>query len=152
MPFSKLSSYSFLSHISLQMALLISVIKTCATKPQWKDVPLPEGRTIRAAQQMYDKMVSSSKGVKLASSEDVPDSPRRGRNAGGKGATNGKKRKAASDSDEDEEQHGKAGRGTKKAKAGVQVVVKKAPVEEIGDFDEIVKHEQMESDAQEEGV
>lgn len=62
------------SHADLnQIALLVSIIRSSTkTTPDWKNVALPEGRTLGTSQKIYGHLVKDSEEVKMASGDAIP--------------------------------------------------------------------------------
>lgn len=109
--------------LSLQVAVLLSIIRTNDAQPKWKELSLPVGRTVGATQKMYAKLLESADNVPMNSCDNVPAArkmgPRGGKtNAGrggaqGGGAPRGRKR-SNDDANGVEKKKGK--RGAKKVK------------------------------------
>ena len=72
---------------------MVSIIRQYGANPKWTDLSLPVGRTVKATQLMYHKLVKSTDAVPMVLAKDVPAFPARGMGS----ASNGTKgTKAAS--------------------------------------------------------
>ena len=73
--------------ITLQIALLVSVIRASGAKVKWADVAVPAGRTTQSAAKMYSEMMKASAGVAMTGGADITPSKKRARKNADDGAT-----------------------------------------------------------------
>lgn len=72
---------------TLQIALLVSVIKASGAKVKWADVAVPAARTTQSAAKMYSEMMKASAGVAMTAGAGITPSKKRVRKNADDGAT-----------------------------------------------------------------
>ncbi|KAG8528331.1 uncharacterized protein KY384_007249 [Bacidia gigantensis] len=93
-----------------KVAVLLSIIRTSAVTPKWKELPLPVGRTLGATQKMYEKIRESGDAIEMNSPEKVPAARKMGPRGGrANGTPSRTPKKGARVKNEDEEDSGSDG-------------------------------------------